>query len=405
MNSKKGVSAKLSGAFSGSVSPGTPPDSMFTGQSPEKQTPGGRLRDEIATACQHEILRELLSLTQGLVVVLDEELRVIALNVEFLRDLGIASDHQTLGLRLGELLNCGFPRQTGLRCGETPACETCGAAIALNAAKNRGVPQEQICVLGGGQGEQSTDRVFRIQVKPFSFRKRSLQMAYLQDVTREQRGRQLERIFFHDVRNLAVMMRSMARIASEEPKVSGRESLAGALDGLGSRLSREIDLQRCLLNGDADLAGARTAITLLTEVMGQLERQFAGHPLAEGKILRVERVSRRDVVRGEAMIVLRILENMVLNALEASAPDEVIRVRVRRNPRAGRLEVWNPGRIPAGVVPRIFQKNFSTKGDMGRGLGTFSMKLLGEQVLGGTVGFVTSARGTVFGLELPWAEG
>ena len=45
---------------------------------------------------------------------------------------------------------------------------------------------------------------------------------------------------------------------------------------------------------------------------------------------------------------------------------------------------------------------FSTKSSTGRGLGTYSMKLLGERYLGGAVSFSSSAEhGTVFTFELP----
>ena len=51
---------------------------------------------------------------------------------------------------------------------------------------------------------------------------------------------------------------------------------------------------------------------------------------------------------------------------------------------------------------RIFQRYYSTKGEPGRGLGTYSMKLFGEQYLGGEVRFDTSeSEGTVFSLRLP----
>ena len=74
----------------------------------------------------------------------------------------------------------------------------------------------------------------------------------------------------------------------------------------------------------------------------------------------------------------------------------------RRDGRGMRFEVHNPGAIPAAVVPRIFQRHFSTKAGPGRGEGTWSMKALGEGLLGGEVGFETDrARGTTFWLRLP----
>ena len=48
----------------------------------------------------------------------------------------------------------------------------------------------------------------------------------------------------------------------------------------------------------------------------------------------------------------------------------------------------------------MFQRSFSTKG-AGRGLGTYSIKLLGEKYLNGKVGFISEqGRGTIFSVEL-----
>jgi sensor histidine kinase regulating citrate/malate metabolism len=64
--------------------------------------------------------------------------------------------------------------------------------------------------------------------------------------------------------------------------------------------------------------------------------------------------------------------------------------------------VWNVGEISKDVTKRIFQRNFSTKEEAGRGIGTYSMKLLGEEFLGGQVNFTTSKKeGTVFRFTYP----
>jgi sensor histidine kinase regulating citrate/malate metabolism len=65
------------------------------------------------------------------------------------------------------------------------------------------------------------------------------------------------------------------------------------------------------------------------------------------------------------------------------------------------FEVCNPDVIPREIQLQLFQRSFSTKG-AGRGLGTYSMKLLGEKYLKGTVGFEsTEENGTKFFIKLP----
>jgi signal transduction histidine kinase len=54
------------------------------------------------------------------------------------------------------------------------------------------------------------------------------------------------------------------------------------------------------------------------------------------------------------------------------------------------------------VQHQLFQRSFSTKGVTGRGIGTYSVKLLTEAYLHGTVEFrSTVADGTTFIVRLP----
>ena len=67
------------------------------------------------------------------------------------------------------------------------------------------------------------------------------------------------------------------------------------------------------------------------------------------------------------------------------------------------IELWvmNPSAMPEEVRMQIFQRSFSTKGK-GRGIGTYSLKLLGETYLKGEVGFTSAEdEGTRFFIRLP----
>jgi len=66
-----------------------------------------------------------------------------------------------------------------------------------------------------------------------------------------------------------------------------------------------------------------------------------------------------------------------------------------------RFSVFNNTYMERDVQMQIFQRSYSTKGQ-NRGVGTYSMKLLGERYLQGTVGFTsTEKQGTVFYIDLP----
>jgi len=92
---------------------------------------------------------------------------------------------------------------------------------------------------------------------------------------------------------------------------------------------------------------------------------------------------------------------MIKNALEASDQNNPVRVGVDLSDGQLRFWVHNLEPIPRDIQQQIFERSFSSKGQ-GRGLGTFSMKLLGEAYLGGKVDFFSDEQhGTTFTIDLP----
>ena len=89
------------------------------------------------------------------------------------------------------------------------------------------------------------------------------------------------------------------------------------------------------------------------------------------------------------------------NALEASRAGERVTIWCDCGQRT-RLHVHNPAAMPDAVRLQIFQRSFSTRAGRGRGVGTYSARLLVEKYLGGTLTFVTAPEtGTIFTIDLP----
>ena len=66
------------------------------------------------------------------------------------------------------------------------------------------------------------------------------------------------------------------------------------------------------------------------------------------------------------------------------------------------ITVHNDGQMSERTQQQIFQRSFTTKDGEGRGVGTYSVKLLTEQFLLGNVQFVSNERvGTLFMLMIP----
>ena len=92
---------------------------------------------------------------------------------------------------------------------------------------------------------------------------------------------------------------------------------------------------------------------------------------------------------------------MLKNALEACRSGQSVLAGCREVGGCVQFWVHNPSFIPREVQLQLFQRSFSTKGT-GRGLGTYSMKLLSERYLKGQVFFTsTPEAGTTFTAAYP----
>jgi signal transduction histidine kinase len=141
---------------------------------------------------------------------------------------------------------------------------------------------------------------------------------------------------------------------------------------------------------------------LLGDILKEIQNVFSNHVKAGNKQLILPDPPPQIHINTDFSLIIRILVNMVSNAFEATHEGGQVRITLDLTPENISFYIWNEGYIPDNIARRIFQRNFSTKNGMGRGLGTYSMKYFGEKVLGGEVDFVTSLTdGTLFRFTLP----
>jgi len=111
-------------------------------------------------------------------------------------------------------------------------------------------------------------------------------------------------------------------------------------------------------------------------------------------------------VRVDAELVRQALLNLLLNAMQAMPDGGTVRVTVRRDQRAGMVEIADNGvGIPESLLPRIFDLYFTTK-PRGSGIGlAMTYRIL--QLHGGSLEVRSNAdtaspnRGTTFTLQIP----
>jgi signal transduction histidine kinase len=217
----------------------------------------------------------------------------------------------------------------------------------------------------------------------------------VRDISSEKRKAALERIFFHDVLNSATGVELLAQML-ETLAEGDTSALAQQIRACASQLVDEIESQQLLIAAEKEELAVKSVIMNTHDFVASTVERHRIHPLAADRHVEIEPGSEDVTISTDDSILRRVLDNMTRNALEASRPGETIHIGCRNVEGDVEFRVHNPGLMPEPVQSQVFQRSFSTKG-AGRGLGTYSMKLLSERYLKGSVTFSSTAgEGTSF---------
>jgi signal transduction histidine kinase len=358
-----------------------------------------RLAQEIARAAESPLISALLHATGTAAVVLDPTRQIVAVNARYLELVGVRDPARTLGLRPGESLDCVYVGDAPGGCGTSRACPSCGTALAILVAQQRGRTETQESALAVA-GRAPASRGFVSRAAPVELDGLRFVLLTLEDVSAERRRVRLGRVFAHDLSNLAAGLHA----AVEELGACEGAQAAHEVRALSEQLVRTVQLERALSSERvADFRVAPEPVPLVP-LVDLLVRSADRHPSATGRRIEVRLPEDHVTLVTDRIVVHHVVTNMLVNALEATRSGGGILLEAVAREDAITFRVWNAGAIPAVVVPRVFQRYFTTKDGHGRGQGTYAMKVFGEEHLGGAVSFTTSARdGTWFELRIPGA--
>jgi signal transduction histidine kinase len=359
--------------------------------SPER-TSAEDLRLEAEACLSHPVASFLVQAIDGLVLILDPNRQVLATNDRVIQIVD-PEDGSPLGRRPGELFGCVHLPEAPSGCGTSPACAHCGAVLAILEAQEKGAAVRSECLLTLRREDRLESVEFEIVASPLMVGTHHFIAVVLHDLSATKRRDALERLFHHDVANLMQGIRGWADLLASGT-TSSRDT-AQKLAHLTDLLDRELRSHRAMSQAEhGDLKPRIRAVQPL-EVLADVGDLLSRHALARDRRVEIP-PAPEGVIHTDPELLSRIVLNMAVNAVEASFAGETITLSARLEGPDILFLVHNPGEIPEAVRSRIFQRSFSTKGTTGRGLGTYAMKLFGENVLRGQVGFDTGASGTTF---------
>ena len=364
-----------------------------------ERTDKKKLASEIKMVTESQVISTLLLSVGGLVAILDENRQILAINDSFLKLLGITDPSEILGLRPGEALKCINCNKEPGGCGTTKFCSTCGTAIAIVASLKENKPSERLCALTFFSEGKAVDIALSVKSQPIKMNDTTILLLFLKDITSEQQRAALERTFFHDINNMLSGLLGTSELLLLE---NNKSDIVKSIHESSLRLMREIDIQKCLLQSGTKGYRPFWQTLDVAQVMDELKSNFKNHHATKNKTIIFQPITSSLSVKTDVSLLLRILSNMLTNALEATEENGTVKFWLNNENNFLTFFVWNRQSIPKDISRRIFQRNFSTKEGSGRGIGTYSMKLFGNQILGGKINFTTSEKdGTVFTLSLP----
>ncbi|WP_164885315.1 sensor histidine kinase [Geovibrio thiophilus] len=343
-------------------------------------------------------IAQILDSLPDTVAVLDENRQIIFANKLLLTLLGLPDQEKLIGMRPGEALACMHAFADGCpSCGTTEYCSQCGAVGAILGA-NLLADEIKECRIVTEHGD-AFDLLVTTRIIPVNNSEYILFIA--KNIADEKRRIILERIFYHDISNLAGVIHTMSDILKDSPPPADCSEYHSILYGTSKALVEEVQSHRLLSLAESKELVINIERADSLSIAGEAVMIYSNHSAAFQREVAVAENSEQIFFETDKTILRRVLGNMIKNALEASLEGEKVITGCYRKNENAVFFVHNNGFMPKDVQLQVFQRSFSTKGK-GRGLGTYSIKLLAENYLKGKVRFETSKEnGTTFFAELP----
>ncbi len=345
--------------------------------------------------CPITILNDLVT---DQVVLVDRRLKAVCANRAFLTVYGL-STCEVAGRSLGEILNCRHTAGGGA-CGKSEACQTCGWFQAIESGRTTGLGEQECRIL-------STDGTafdFSVKVLPLQMMRADGAMCAcrLNDAFAQKRLRVLERVFFHDVTNIAVGIRGMYEVLGTVDADEGA-AIRVMLQDSANKLIGEIERLRTLRvaeSGDVRLWYCDVSPEALLQT---LVKRYQEEAQARHLKVVIEAQSVSFPFETDRDLFQLVLGELLLNAIEASVRNDTVTLGFCSGQGEMIFYVRNPAVLSQAVKTHVFERSFTSKGS-GRGVGLYRAKMIAERYLKGKVWFSSQEPdGTTFYVSYPQA--
>lgn len=348
----------------------------------------------------HEITSVLDSIP-ALVMILNTQRQIVFLNQAAKEKLNL-NTLSDIGKRPGEAFKCIFAEKAPNGCGTGQHCMYCGAVNAILKSQKSESKESNECRIIAKNGSSIYNLDFQVTAKNTSIQDQLFTIFTLEDISDKKRRKILEKSFFHDIINIISSLQGLITLLAGDIDKDESDKYISIAFSSTNELIEEIKSHRMILNAENnDLLIFYEPVNTqrITDEVISTAIFFGQSQLAN---IRTPAGNQNLNFECDKQILKRVLVNMLKNAIEATPRNSPITLSVRENQNQQVVfSVHNPGFMTDEVKNQVFHRSFSTKG-ADRGLGTYSMKLLIENYLRGSVYFTsTQEAGTTFYCSVP----
>lgn len=340
-----------------------------------------------------ELFREIIEKIPYPILILNSLRQIIYYNNALVEGFSELADKVIFGLRPGEVFRCAHSFENE-GCGTTKFCRTCGAvhAIAASLAGRQDIEECKIITYN----DEAYD--FRVWAYPKTIQNEKFVIFTLIDISHEKRREMMERIFYHDILNTANGIQGFLKLYFIED--DNKDDIIQSALNFTQILVDEINSQRIISLAESGQLETSPESFSLTDMISEIIELYK-FQLDFKKINIKLSIDKNIQLTTDKILLRRVILNLLKNAIEASSESSLIKIEAFRENKTIVIKVFNQQIMPEEVKLQIFKRSFSTKGK-GRGLGTYSIKLLTEKFLKGTVSFISEeGYGTEFAISIP----
>ncbi len=337
--------------------------------------------------------RELFDFIKEIIIVTNKDRQIIYANKAMLSFISAKSADDITGLKPGEAFQCVHACSGKYSCGASEYCDQCGSVFSLLAGQQGHARFHDFSLLRCS-GDQTESLDLSIFACPVIIEGETFFFFTIADISHEKRREALERIFFHDILNIAGGLHGLS-ILLKNGEIENEKEIFEMFYLYSDYLIREIEAQKILRSAERNDLAVEVSEINADDLLQNVVNMYLYQDVAKNKSIKVIPCSEKISFVSDKTLISRVIGNMIKNALEASSPGDTVTVECEKKNEKVEIRVYNPSAMPEKVQMQVFKRSFSTKG-AGRGLGTYGMKLLSEKYLQGEVSFSSGEKGTVF---------